>query len=137
MGWNTWKLGELGMGFDITRRRTFLSTFAGAFAALSISPGRSFRAAATAGPIVSFFVAGVRFQSTVAGLDAGILVRLIPSEFDGKRSYMVRTMTDELIGYAPRSTVPVLHGLEDRPARLSTANYHAVPWKRFEVTIES
>jgi len=123
------------MDFDSTHRRAFLSAIVGAIAAPIFILRKASAAANKPAATISFFVAGVRFQLAVTGLAVGTAVRIVPSQFDGARSYAVWTIANELIGYVPKDIVPLVPGLEDRRARLSVVDYEALPWMRFEVTV--
>jgi hypothetical protein len=120
------------MVYQSQTRRVFVSNFLGALTAPLIIPRKV--SSGTVGAI-SFFVAGVRFQEAIAGLSIGTPVTVMPSRLDEALNYSVLTSTGGLIGYVPKNAVPLVRRLEGRAAYLSIANYDAVPWKRFLVTI--
>ena len=119
------------MNFSVTNRRCFLTTFAATMAGAStLARGQVF--GGTEGESsICFFVAGVRFQPVVGGLDAGSTVKIVRSV--NGTSISVRTMTGELLGYVPRRLIAYV--LNDQLALLRVADYDAVPWKRFQVEI--
>jgi hypothetical protein len=123
------------MDLKQTNRRTFLTTFV-TLAALPVVPRSPLVADDGGGVTISFFVAGVRFQPIITGLQVGSLVTIVRSD-DEAISYVVRTTTGGLIGYVPKRLIPVAHDFKGRPARLQIADYDVVPWKRFMVAAKT
>jgi hypothetical protein len=85
-------------------------------------------------PGVRFFVAGARFHPTHSGVVVGDHVTILAGTFRGTRCYEV-LFGQSRMGYVPRDSIgrlpdrPKMHGL------VTVVNAHALPWKRFEITV--
>ena len=84
----------------------------------------------------TFFVAGARFYKRAFEVSTGDRVRIKPAIFRNERCLEVLTIKNERIGYVPRSLVSMLSECQIIESYISSANKHAVPWKRYAVTVK-
>ena len=85
----------------------------------------------------SFFVAGARFYKHAFEVSTGDRVVIRPTIFRNERSFEVLTMRNERLGYVPRSLVSLLSECQIIESYISASNKHAVPWKRYAVTVKA
>ena len=83
----------------------------------------------------SFFVAGVRYQTVVDVPTTNAVVHLERQTWHGETCLEVRTAAGVRLGYVPRAMLRRLHWSDIVEARLSLVDPHAVPWKRYAVTV--
>jgi len=85
----------------------------------------------------TFFVAGARFYKRAVDVSNGDPVTIKPAMFGKERCLEVLTMSNERIGYVPRSLVSKLNESQIIASYISSSNKHAVPWKRYAVTVKA
>lgn len=85
----------------------------------------------------TFFVAGARFYKRAFDVSTGDPVMIKPAMFGKERCLEVLTMSNERIGYVPRSLVSKLDEAHIIESYISSSNTHAVPWKRYAVTVKA
>lgn len=85
---------------------------------------------------VTFFVAGVRFQAASSGVVVGDVVTILAATYRGSRCYQV-LLRQSIIGYVPRDAIGQLCDQSAMSGVISAVNVHALPWKRFEVTVSA
>jgi hypothetical protein len=84
---------------------------------------------------LSFYVAGVRFCKVAGVLKPNDEVSIVPENFHGRPCYSILSKSHVQIGYVPQSLVQAVGSTAISRSYLSSVNQHAVPWKRYEVTI--
>lgn len=82
----------------------------------------------------SFYIAGVRFHSSVKGLKPMDAVRLKLGSFQGAPSYEVLSESGARLGYVPKNEVPMFCDRQVLRSWLSAVQESAVPWKKYLVT---
>ena len=85
----------------------------------------------------TFFVAGARFYKRALDVSTGDRVAIKPAMFGRERCLEVLTMSNERIGYVPRALVSKLNDAHIVESYISSSNTHAVPWKRYAVTVKA
>ncbi len=101
----------------------------------SILYGRALPARRRDGPlVVSFFVAGVRFQAPRSTAAVGDRVTISAATFQGSRCYEVLAGQSR-IGYVPRDIIGKLPALPRLSGVISAVHVNALPWKRVEVSL--
>jgi hypothetical protein len=83
-----------------------------------------------------FFVAGVRFQRTIAqGLRLGARLFLQAENVNGGPALAILTANQTKIGYVPKALLPAIGVADHWYAELTAADIQGVPWKRYRVTL--
>ena len=82
-------------------------------------------------------MAGVRFCKLRENVSPGDRVVINSDVFQDSICYPILTTNNKPIGYVPRSLVSELSKSQILDAYVSAVDQHAVPWKRFEVTVVS
>jgi hypothetical protein len=122
------------MGFNSIRRRAVL---VGLGATSLTVPAIVSGSAVRDGPsVISFYVAGTRFQRSVGRLKAGIAVSVLRGLFDGSFGYAIDVGDGRRIGYVPAKIVPLVETATVRAGWLASVDYGTVPWKTFHVALE-
>jgi len=85
----------------------------------------------------TFFVAGARFYKRAFEVSTGDRVRIKPATFRNEPCLEVLTMRNDRIGYVPRSLVSMINESQIVESYISSSNKHAVPWKRYAVTVKA
>lgn len=84
-----------------------------------------------------FYVAGVRFHRVGIPPQLNEKVIIQSGEWRGLPCYSVLTERGERIGYVPRHAVSELAENADCVWRVCGLNQHAVPWKRYRISISA
>lgn len=87
------------------------------------------------GTRMSFYVAGVRFHGGHHDVRVGEMVELRPAKWRGEVCYGIHTREGSRLGFVPRAVVPALEHRHRVEAHIVMADPHAVPWKRYRVTV--
>jgi hypothetical protein len=66
---------------------------------------------------------------------SGDRVEIKPEIYKGQLCFGIFNLKSERIGYMPRTLVPSLKQGQIVESYISLVNLHAVPWKRYEVTV--
>ena len=85
----------------------------------------------------SFLVAGARFSKLTEELKSGDRVMIKAEVFRKQQCYGVFTVGGQRIGYVPRTLISSLNKTQIVESHISSVDQHAVPWKRYEVTLVS
>jgi len=115
-------------------RRNFLrwATFACSWGVL---PARLLGRALSASDSLTFYVAGVRFHRIRKAPTQGEPVVIEARQHDGEHCYAVCTSSGEQMGWVPRALVPLVSDRQIGRSYLAFADRHAIPWKRYKVTL--
>jgi hypothetical protein len=119
------------------RRRDFMQLIAFYYGFLASSFPIRPKAAGHLPDRSSFLVAGARFSKLTEALRSGDRVVIEAEVFRQQRCYGVFTVAGQRIGYVPRTLIPSLNKCQVVESYLSSVDQHAVPWKRYEVTLVS
>lgn len=85
----------------------------------------------------SFYVAGVRFNSSSEHPNVGSCVRIVPEMWNQQQSYAIHSESGQRIGYLPRKMIPSLQGLTGRQWQVASVNLNGLPWKRYKIALSS
>ena len=118
------------------RRREVFKLIAAGFTFFSGS-SETRRGLSTVADETTFFVAGARFYKRAFEVSTGDPVSIQPAIFGNERCLEIFTMKNERIGYVPRSLVNMLNECRIIESYISSSNKHAVPWKRYAVTVKT
>ena len=86
-------------------------------------------------PGLAFYVAGVRFHSSIDPIIAGSRVVFEEGHWQNQKSIRILTDQGRRIGYVPQQFVALVDAKKHDEWRITVCNPHAVPWKRYRVSL--
>lgn len=113
-------------------RRNFLYSLGGIFATIGLF-ARSHHHQRDR-KLISFMVAGARFQPHPSHLTSGDTVLLIKGIYNGEICYIVTTIDGQTIGFVPKNLLPRIEQLGGDSWKVAISDHNALPWKKFIVT---
>lgn len=84
---------------------------------------------------LDFYIAGVRFQKKQPEISLNTKIKVVPEFFEDRLCFAIYTLNTDLLGFVPETYISQLFNQKISSARIHTYSPHAVPWKRYRVSV--